>query len=73
MDQSGESGRTTPWWYRVPRVAVGVIAQSLVSIVLFTTVSESGLVWAGGGLLAAFLATFVQGMGQAAYDERHPR
>jgi hypothetical protein len=71
MDQSGDR-RTTPWWYRVPSLAVCLIVYTVTGIVLFTAVSESGLVWAGGGLAAGLLASFVQGMGRAVHDERHP-
>ncbi|MFF3343644.1 hypothetical protein [Streptomyces flavidovirens] len=40
-------------------------------VVIFTVVSESAMAWAGGGLALGLLAAFIQGVGRAAYDERH--
>jgi hypothetical protein len=73
MDQSRGNGGSpgTPWWYRVPPVAVVLIMYAVVGLIIFTTVSESAFAWAGGGLVAGLLAAFVQGAAKAAYDERH--
>lgn len=73
MDQSrGNDGPpATPWWYRVPPVAVVLITYAVAGIVIFKAVSESALAWVGGGLLLGLLASFAQGAAKAAYDERH--
>ncbi|MEV4998550.1 hypothetical protein [Streptomyces niveus] len=70
MEQS-EQDRQPPWWYRIPPLAVGLIAYSVAGIVIHTVVSTSGVVWAGGGLAACLAAAFFHGMAQAAYDRRH--
>ncbi|WP_327249187.1 hypothetical protein [Streptomyces sp. NBC_01320] len=44
MNQLGGTGGT-PWeprWYRVPTVAVGLIAYAVVGLVIYTAVSRSG-------------------------------
>ncbi|MGW2112672.1 hypothetical protein [Streptomyces sp. NPDC001948] len=72
MNQLGGTGDRpqTPWWYRVPTIAVGLIAYAVVGLVIYTAVSQSALAWAGGGLLAALLASGIQGAAQRAHDER---
>jgi len=50
MDPSRGNGGSpgTPWWYRVPPVAVVLIVYAVTGIIIFTTVSESASAWAGG-------------------------
>ncbi|MFD3932642.1 hypothetical protein [Streptomyces sp. NPDC058614] len=55
----------------MPSAAVVLISYGITGSIIFTTVSESALAWAGGGLLLGLLASFVQGAAKAAYDERH--
>ncbi|WP_331759098.1 hypothetical protein [Streptomyces anulatus] len=72
MTQPGEPN-STPWWYRVPPVAVVLIAYSVVGAVVYTTLSTSGIAWAGGGILAGLLAAGIQGAARAAHNEHEQR
>ena len=72
MDQPGERSRTTPWWYRVPNVAVYLITMSVAGVIIFTLITESPIAWAGGAIVFGLLANVFHGMAQAAHDERHP-
>ncbi|MFE5096680.1 hypothetical protein ACFRCI_41800 [Streptomyces sp. NPDC056638] len=60
-----------PWWYRVPPVAVVLITYAVTGALIFTFITDTAVVWAGGGLVLGMLAAFVQGAARAAYDERH--
>lgn len=60
----------TPWWYRVPHVAVAVITYGVVGIMIYV-VTGSLFASLGIGLAAGLLAAFVQGMAQQAHDSRH--
>ncbi|MFJ1751201.1 hypothetical protein ACIOJD_33975 [Streptomyces sp. NPDC088116] len=72
-----DAGRDTdtPWWYRIPSVAVTLITQSVVAIVVYTTSSREDdvrLITALGiGLAAGLAAAFVQGMAQKRHDQNH--
>jgi poly(3-hydroxybutyrate) depolymerase len=72
MDQLGERRRTTPWWYRVPHLAVYLITMSVAGIVVFTLITESPIAWAGAAIVCGLLANFFHGIAKAAHDERHP-
>ncbi|WP_424864054.1 hypothetical protein [Streptomyces sp. MMS24-I29] len=60
-----------PWWYRIPPVAVVLITYAVTGALIFLTVSETAVVWAGGGLVLGLLAAVGHGAAQSAYDARH--
>lgn len=70
MDQS-DGDRSRPWWYRVPPIAVVLISYSAAGIVIYTWVSESGVAWAGGGLVVGLAAGVVHGAAQGIHDGLH--
>ncbi|WP_158712250.1 hypothetical protein [Streptomyces sp. NRRL F-5135] len=58
MEQSRGNTQPTPWWYRVPPVAVTLVIYAVTGLVIFTLVSEAVTAWALGGLGRGLLASF---------------
>ncbi|MEU2565057.1 hypothetical protein ABZ626_37890 [Streptomyces longispororuber] len=63
-------GRPTPWWYKIPPVAVSLITLSVIGIALHLTVGVL-VVSLGVGLAAGLLAALAHGVAQQAHDARH--
>ncbi|MFJ8385565.1 hypothetical protein ACIQ9Q_13835 [Streptomyces sp. NPDC094438] len=66
------SGRRTPWWYRVPPLAVSLITLSVVTLAVHPLLSDADDArWGpslGIGLATGLAAAFVQGMAQRHHD-----
>ncbi|MFJ7997544.1 hypothetical protein ACIQ7D_10415 [Streptomyces sp. NPDC096310] len=73
MDVGRETG--TPWWYRIPSFAVALISLSAVAMVVYSVFSGADNVRLGvalgSGLTVGLAASFVQGIAQKRYDEKH--
>ncbi|MER6500184.1 hypothetical protein ABT218_12520 [Streptomyces sp. NPDC001455] len=61
---------TRPWWHRIPSVAVVLTTYAVTGALIYLAVSETSVVWAGGGLALGLLAAFGHGAAQSAYDAR---
>ncbi|MFE4058908.1 hypothetical protein ACFXP3_21885 [Streptomyces sp. NPDC059096] len=66
-------GTDTPWWYRIPSVAVTLISLSGVAIAVYTLSSGTDdgrlAMSLGSGLAVGLAAAFVQGMAQKRHDQ----
>lgn len=69
MERPSEFAQT-PWWYRIPPMAVGLITYSGVGIVLWTAVTKTPVIALGGGLVAGLLVALLHGAAQQAHDNR---
>ncbi|MFB7747432.1 hypothetical protein [Streptomyces sp. NPDC056132] len=70
------SEHSTPWWYRVPSVAVTIIPMVAVALLVWALLDDGTyrvLVAAVCGVAAGWLLTALRGAAQSAYDQRHGR
>ncbi|MGW2866336.1 hypothetical protein [Streptomyces sp. NPDC001205] len=68
---------TTPWWYRVPAVAVTTIPMVIVSLIVWAALPEGAayrvVVAVVCGVAAGWLVTAVRGAAQSEHDRRRGR
>ncbi|MFE9413932.1 hypothetical protein ACFYN0_34880 [Streptomyces sp. NPDC006704] len=70
------SESTTPWWYRVPSVAVTIIPMVAVTLIVWSVMDEGARrvpIALVCGVVAGWLLTAIRGAAQSEHDRRRGR